>query len=386
MLCWRRSLPYLLSPILRTHHLTFQAKMPALLRRVHTCLNLRGMTRSAHIGRVLSVAFLLETLLWGTDVAWADKSAEPLAVDIKEYALPTPNALPHDPALGPDSSLWFTEQKANKIGRLEPTTGRIREFPLRTRDSGPHGLVVDKQGNVWFTANSKGYIGKLNAESGEVAEYPLKDERAKDPHTPTFDAKGTLWFTVQEGNLIGRLDPKSGEVRLKEVPTPKARPYGIVVGKDGAPYFCEFGINKLGRVDPVTLEIREYALPSGARPRRIALASDGTLFYSDYARGMLGHFFPQDGRVEEWTSPGGPTSKPYGIAIAPDGQVWYSESGVSPNTLVRFNPLTQRFAEATIPSGGGVVRNMASTPQGRLYLACSGVNRVAIATPRQERG
>jgi len=360
--------------------------MPALLRWVYPCFNLKGMTRSARIGKLPVVLSLFETLLFGTGVAWADKSVEPLAVDIKEYALPTPNALPHDPALGPDNSLWFTEQRANKIGRLDPTTGRIREFPLRTPDSGPHGLVVDKQGNVWFTANSRGYIGKLNPESGEVTEYPLKDERAKDPHTPIFDAKGTLWFTVQEGNLIGRLDSKSGEVRLKEVPTPKARPYGIVVGKDGAPYFCEFGTNKLGRVDPVTLEIREYALLSGARPRRIALALDGTLFYSDYARGMLGHFFPQDGRVEEWASPGGPTSKPYGIAVTPDGQVWYSESGVSPNTLVRFNPLTQRFAEASIPSGGGVVRNMASTSQGRLYLACSGVNGVAIATPRQERG
>ena len=35
-----------------------------------------------------------------------------------------------------------------------------------------------------------------------------------------------------------------------------------------------------------------------------------------------------------------------------------------------------------IPSGGGVVRNMVATPDGRLYLAESGANRIAIATPR----
>jgi virginiamycin B lyase len=58
--------------------------------------------------------------------------------------------------------------------------------------------------------------------------------------------------------------------------------------------------------------------------------------------------------------------------------VWYSESGVSPNTLIRFDPRTQTFARATIPSGGGVVRNMVATPDGRLYLACSGVNKVGI--------
>jgi virginiamycin B lyase len=61
--------------------------------------------------------------------------------------------------------------------------------------------------------------------------------------------------------------------------------------------------------------------------------------------------------------------------------VWYSESGVNPNTLVRFDPKTKSFAKTTIPSGGGVVRNMTATKDGKIYLACSGVNRVAVVTP-----
>ena len=59
--------------------------------------------------------------------------------------------------------------------------------------------------------------------------------------------------------------------------------------------------------------------------------------------------------------------------------VWFSESGVQPNTLVRFDPRTKSFSSTPIPSGGGVVRNMVSTPDDALYLACSGVNKVAIA-------
>jgi len=58
--------------------------------------------------------------------------------------------------------------------------------------------------------------------------------------------------------------------------------------------------------------------------------------------------------------------------------VWYSESGVRPNTLVRFDPQTQRFQTWAIPSGGGIVRNMMPTRDGNLALACSGVNRVAL--------
>ena len=81
----------------------------------------------------------------------------------------------------------------------------------------------------------------------------------------------------------------------------------------------------------------------------------------------------------EWPSPGGPGSHPYGIASTRDGTVWYSESGVKPNTLVAFNSRTKAFQKWPIPSGGGVVRNMVATPDGRLYLACSGVNKVAVA-------
>jgi hypothetical protein len=67
--------------------------------------------------------------------------------------------------------------------------------------------------------------------------------------------------------------------------------------------------------------------------------------------------------------------------------VWYSESGVQPNTIVRFDPRRQVFARAAIPSGGGVVRNMAATPDGRLFIACSGKNKVGVVAqavmPRQ---
>src|SRR5262249_6730308 len=72
-------------------------------------------------------------------------------VTIKEFDVPTPKSRPHDPAVAPDGSLWYTGQAANKLGRLDPGTGRFREFPLKTPESGPHGLVADAQGNIWFT-------------------------------------------------------------------------------------------------------------------------------------------------------------------------------------------------------------------------------------------
>jgi virginiamycin B lyase len=303
-----------------------------------------------------------------------------LKLQIKEYEVPTPKSRPHDPALGPDGSLWYTAQGANKLGRLNPKTGEFKEYPLKTPGSGPHGLVADKAGNIWFTAIAGGYIGKLDPNSGEITEYRPSDGTEIDPHTPVFDHDGILWFTNEETNYIGRLDPQTGKMTLTKSPTPHAVPYGIVILQNNMPIFCEFGTNRLATIDPRTMTIREYTLPAGnARPRRIALAPDGTIFYTDYARGYLGHFDPASGRlVKEWPSPGGTESEPYGIAITNDGDVWYSESGVSPNTLVRFDPKSESFSAEKIPSGGGVIRNLVATPNRRLYLACSGANKVAV--------
>jgi virginiamycin B lyase len=298
-------------------------------------------------------------------------------VSIKEWKVPTPNSRPHDPAWAPDGALWYTGQRANKLGRLDIRTGQFKEFPLATPDSGPHGLVADRDGKIWFTANSKGYIGRLDPKTGAVTEYHMPDARASDPHTPVFDQHGILWFTVEASNFVGRLDPHTGKIELKPAPTPHAVPYGIVVTQKVCRIFAS-GTNKLASIDPRTMEITEYALPEGARPRRLAVAPDGTIYYSDYARGRLGHFDPATHKVEDWPSPGGPEARPYGIAITGDGAVWYSESGVKPNTLVRFDPKTKNFSSWPVPSGGGVIRNMVATPDGRLYLACSGVNMVAV--------
>jgi virginiamycin B lyase len=305
-----------------------------------------------------------------------------LHVTIREWAVPTKGAHPHDPAVGPDGALWFTEQMANKIGRLDPTTGRFKEFSLgKKKNPGPHGIVADDQGNIWFTANFGGYIGKLNPSTGEVTEYKMPNQKAADPHTAAFDAFGTLWFTVQGGNMIGRLNPQTGQIILKEVPTEDALPYGIQINSKNIPVFCELGTNKIGSIRPENLDITEYPLPETARPRRLAIAANDSVYFTDFKGGNLGLLNMITGGVTMYPSPGGPDSNPYGIAITPDGMVWYSESGVTPNTIIRFDPRTETFARTIIPSGGGVVRNMVATPDGRVYIACSGVDKVGMVEP-----
>jgi virginiamycin B lyase len=273
---------------------------------------------------------------------------------------------------------------ASLLGHVDPKTGSIKEYRTAMPNSGPHGLVMDKQGNIWFAANFKAYIGKLDPSTGKFTEYSLSPE-AHDPHTPVLDQKGNIWFTVQGANMVGRLITENGHVKTAPVPTPKANPYGMVVSSKGVPYFVEFGSNKIASIDPETMAIHEYVLPNEeSRPRRVAVAPDDVLYYTDYARGYLGRFDTRTEKVTgEWPSPGGPKSQPYGITSV-NGIIWYSESAVKPNTLVRFDPKTEKFQSWIIPAGGGVVRNMMHTSDGKLVMTESGENVVALVTVKND--
>ena len=147
----------------------------------------------------------------------------------------------------------------------------------------------------------------------------------------------------------------------------------------GVPVVCLFGTNKIATFDPVTMAVKEYTLPNAeSRPRRIAITRDDAIWYADYSRGYLGQLNLSTGAVKEWLSPSGPRSQPYGIIADQKDIIWYNESAIRPNTMVRFDPKTEKFQSWVIPSGGGVVRKLSINKDGDIYMANSGVNRVAI--------
>ena len=335
----------------------------------------------------LSIAFGL--LIYGTSMTpilsfarpsgTADQVSE-LKASIRQWDVPSKGGHPQDPVIGLDGSLWFTEQAANKIGRLNPKTGEVKEYALpEEKRAGPQGIAADRDGNIWFAANVGGYIGRLEPNSGKVTVFNMPDPKAGDPHSLAFDSKGILWFTVKNANMVGKLDPGSGQITLKEVPTKRALPFGIQVLKRGIPVFCESGTNKLGAIDPDTLRIQEVFLPATVRPRHLtAAADDNTIFFTDYRDGNIGKMDISIGATVLFASPGGPDSGPEGLTITPDGMVWYAESGVEPNTVIRFNPTTAAFSRISIPVGGGTVSNMVAAPGGVVFFTSRDVDKVGV--------
>jgi virginiamycin B lyase len=238
--------------------------------------------------------------------------------------------------------------------------------------------VASEQWPTVTTYLMKNFPEKPRPRTGITTEYNLGNPAAKDPHTLVFDHDGMLWFTVQQANMVGRLDPKTGAVKLVTSPTPKSRPYGMAVNSKNVVHFVEFGANKIATIDAKTMAIHEYTLPDpGARPRRIAISPDDIVWYTDFARGFLGRLDTATGKVSEWPSPSGPKSEPYGIVFA-KGALWYNESFAKPNTIVRFDPKTEKLQTWAIPGGGDIVRNMDVTPDGNPVTANSLTNQVGL--------
>jgi virginiamycin B lyase len=289
---------------------------------------------------------------------------------------------PRDPYVAPAGDrIWFVGQAGNYVAYFTPADAKFRKIEI---DSGthPHTVVVDKQGNAWYAGNRNGMIGRIDGRTMAITRYAMPKEAARDPHTIDFDAKGNLWFSLQNSNMMGHLDQATGTVELIDMPTPRSRPYGVIVAPDGQVWFDLFGTNKIGRIDPATKQVREYVLPNErSRPRRIARTTDGGIWYTDYSRGYLGRLDPATGDVKEWELPGKAASLPYAMTVDDQDRLWVVETGVRPNRLVGFDPKSQRFFGHTDigANATNAVRHMVFDPKTRSIWYGSDLGQIGRA-------
>ncbi|HEX8745432.1 MAG TPA: hypothetical protein VF712_20070 [Thermoleophilaceae bacterium] len=109
-----------------------------------------------------------------------------------------------------------------------------------------------------------------------------------------------------------------------------SEPQEIVAGPDGALWFTEPGLRRVGRIT-IDGRVSAFALPEpNGAPRAIAAGPDA-LFYTDNLASQVGRL-ELDGRAQEVsTQTCAPTCStgvrsPEHIAVAPDGRPWFSVS------------------------------------------------------------
>jgi len=110
---------------------------------------------------------------------------------VTEYPLPTANRLPLRMTVGPDGAIWFTESRANKLGRVT-TDGRITEYPVPAGMS-PVGITTGPDGAIWFAGYGSNEIGRM-AIDGTVTRYPVPTPNSV-PYQMTVGPDAAIWFT-----------------------------------------------------------------------------------------------------------------------------------------------------------------------------------------------
>ena len=136
-------------------------------------------------------------------------------------------------------------------GDVQAVRDRLRHQPPQPRR---------REGEVWFTGNRNNRIVKLDPETGKLTTYMMPDDRARSAHDDLRPEERRR-VVHRAGRRRDRpLRPDDGQFRLWKTGE-RTRPYGIVIDSKGQPWFDLFGTNKIGTIEPKTMEFKTFTLP-----------------------------------------------------------------------------------------------------------------------------
>ncbi len=332
-----------------------------------------------------------------------DVDVEIHTAKIYEYALPG-IIFPHDAEVSHDTGLVYTvDRHGNKMIVTDLEAGKstyvdqpISKSPLangangytgRSHLPGPHSLTLGKNG-LWYTTNAtSGSIGVFDANTSEWSkEYDLPLP-AHYPHTIRADKQGVIWFTLAGSQQIGRVDPATDKVTLINLPKQKplgialsTTPYGIDVNpNNGQVWYARLYGDRIGYVDPKTLEVREFDSPVKG-PRRLRFDAKGQMWLTGYSEGMIARINTETMENRIYAMPefdDGYRPAPYALGIHPQTQeIWINE--VMTDHVYRLQPDTGKFIAYPLPLRGTYTRDFSFTESGWACTANSPIPNAAL--------
>jgi virginiamycin B lyase len=263
-------------------------------------------------------------------------------------------------------------------GKFLSVLGNPNPFGL-TVSRGPHSLQEGPDGKFYTTDTVSGQIGVFDPSARTFTGHDIGG-KAMYPHTLRFDSAGRVWFTIAVSNQVGRFDPASGEMIRIDLPVnsdrpavPLYMPYGIDIHpKDGSVWYSSLMANRIGRIDPDTLEVQDFKPPL-IGPRRMRFSKDGSLWIPAYGDSKLVRLNTENMEYTSYPLPTlspGESETPYAVGIHPETQDVWITANMS-DRVFRFIPGEERFISYPLPTRGIFLRDMVFTPEGDVCAASS---------------
>ncbi|CAB4937356.1 unannotated protein [freshwater metagenome] len=296
---------------------------------------------------------------------------------VQDFPVPTPDSGLNDIATGKDGSLWFSEEKGYKVGRIT-TAGQITEWTIpRERegdtDFGPEQLTVAADGRVWVLsdAHSSAFVIDPAVPNTPVGRYAIDGDELGGRRGNDIAAApdGTVWITDSLGDGVLRIasDGRGADTRGG---APQCDFDGILApGPDGKMWCADSGGgDALKRIELDGVTSTAIPLAPGFSVSSLAAGPGGTMWFGRNSAGSFA-FKPGDGAVG-FVAPDGNVREvalgdrvaPTSLAAGPDGAMWFGSAGfdqvvgrVTTAGAVTLKPLGARRADAVAFGGDGAL-------------------------------
>jgi virginiamycin B lyase len=292
-----------------------------------------------------------------------------------EFALPTANSKPNGMVTARDGFMYFTELGAGKIGQIT-AGGAVTEFSIGGNGgtAGNVGVFIAQgpDGNLWFTEQGpKPGIAMMALTGNKVTEYPIAGS------APVFITSGpvqnTLVFTDRGNNAVGQITT-AGTFVEATIPTANANPLGIAVASTDVnhAYFTEHDASKIGIYDAIANSITEIpTLTPNAGPTMIVQGPDGALWFTENNVAKLGRLTTSGIMTEVALSPATSATT---LVVALDNNFYFGDP--AQNKFGVYNPTAKTVAEFAIPTANAQPADMILGPDSRVYFSEQNANKI----------
>lgn len=274
---------------------------------------------------------------------------------IDEWVVGHSASMQHDLMVHPNGRVYSVDMLQDKLYELDPVTGRRRSFSVPRGDLplggvfastnapvpsnsnahvGPHSIQAAPDGTIWITLALGNQLARFDPVSESWSTFPLKE--GFYPHTLRVDPRGRIWYTIAVSNHVGVYDPATKQHRWIRLPSPTI---GQAVASRLLPIFLW-----LSRHVDVSSWIGAGEAPPGPVPYGIDVAPNGDIWFSQLNAQRIGRIDPETFEVEIVETP---FTAPRRLRFDAQGRLWIP--GFSSGLVSRFDPETREFRSWKLP-------------------------------------
>jgi streptogramin lyase/mono/diheme cytochrome c family protein len=198
-------------------------------------------------------------------------------------------------ALHPDGTVWATG--ANKEARqLLPEKVEFKFYQSPNANHRPlpgaYGIAVAGDGSVWYAEDEADQMVRVDPASGKTEAFKIPYEGHAYPRRMNSDANGDLWVALWLAGKLMKVDYKTKQMKIYSPPAQTGGNYSVVVDKkNNYVWVSEHQVDMIARFDPKTEEWVEFPLPEAeSDPRRLDIdpTNPNRIFFSGNTPGRLG--------------------------------------------------------------------------------------------------